>query len=304
MGTSRTWPRGAAAILLLAVGGCETTTSPTSGSGAAFDLELRSRLPATAAAAGPREELRKVSWEARKTAFIVCDMWDDHWCRGAARRVAEMAPRLNDLLREARRRGAFVIHAPSTTTAFYQDSPARERARRAPPAAVPAPLSTDVRWGTAWCWPDSKREAALPIDDSDMGCDCKDRCTVREAWKRQIASIQIVQDADAVTDDGQEVFNLLAERGITYVVLTGVHLNMCVLGRPFGIRQMVRLGKTVALVRDLTDTMYNSRQKPFVSHFEGTDRVVEHVEAYWCPTFTSDQILGGRSFRFREDPRP
>ena len=27
------------------------------------------------------------------------------------------------------------------------------------------------------------------------------------------------------------------------VILCGVHLNMCVLGRPFGIRQMVKLGK-------------------------------------------------------------
>jgi nicotinamidase-related amidase len=136
-----------------------------------------------------------------------------------------------------------------------------------------------------------------------MGCDCKEPCTIGDAWKRQIPSIDIDQDRDAVTDDGQEVFNLLAGRGITHVVLTGVHLNMCVLGRPFGIRQMVHLGKTVALVRDLTDTMYNSRRKPYVSHFEGTDRVVEHVETYWCPTFTSDQILGGRRFKFREDPR-
>ena len=32
---------------------------------------------------------------------------------------------------------------------------------------------------------------------------------------------------------------------------------MCVLGRPFGIRQMVHLGKNVALMRDMTDTMYN-----------------------------------------------
>lgn len=33
-----------------------------------------------------------------------------------------------------------------------------------------------------------------------------------------------------------------------------VHTNMCVLGRPFGLRQLSRLGKNVALVRDLTDT--------------------------------------------------
>lgn len=33
----------------------------------------------------------------------------------------------------------------------------------------------------------------------------------------------------------------------------GVHTNMCVLGRPFGIRAMVGLGRNVVLVRDLID---------------------------------------------------
>ena len=39
----------------------------------------------------------------------------------------------------------------------------------------------------------------------------------------------------------------------------GVHTNMCVLGRPFGLRQMAKNGKNVVLMRDMTDTMYNPR---------------------------------------------
>ena len=42
------------------------------------------------------------------------------------------------------------------------------------------------------------------------------------------------------------------------VVVTGVHTNTCVLGRPFAIRQMVRQGQSVVLVRDLTDTMLDA----------------------------------------------
>ena len=34
------------------------------------------------------------------------------------------------------------------------------------------------------------------------------------------------------------------------VILVGVHANMCVLGRPFGLRQMVRGGKQVVLEYD------------------------------------------------------
>jgi hypothetical protein len=136
-----------------------------------------------------------------------------------------------------------------------------------------------------------------------MGCDCREKCTIRSPWTRQIAAIEI--DAqDAVTDDGQETWNLLAERGITNVILCGVHLNMCVLGRPFAIRQMVRLGKNVALIRDMTDTMYNPDRPPGGTHFDGTDRVVEHVEKYWCPSFTSTDITGKPAFRFKDDSRP
>jgi len=83
-----------------------------------------------------------------------------------------------------------------------------------------------------------------------------------------------------------------------------VHTNMCVLGRPFAIRRLVAEEFSVALFRDMTDTMYNSRGKPFVDHFTGTDLVIEHIEKHLCPTVTSDQVLGGKPFRFSEDQRP
>ena len=75
-------------------------------------------------------------------------------------------------------------------------------------------------------------------------------------------------------------------------MLMGVHTNMCVLGRPFGLRNLARSGKNVVLVRDLTDTMYNSRMWPYVSHFEGTNRIVEHIEKYVAPTITLDRPDG------------
>jgi hypothetical protein len=161
------------------------------------------------------------------------------------------------------------------------------------------PLSTSNRWGTAWCWPDPKREPSLPIDDSDMGCDCKVKCEIREAWTRQTSTIEIAPQ-DAITDNGQETWNLLAERGIDNVILCGVHLNMCVLGRPFAIRQMVHVGKNVALLRDMTDTMYNPDKPPKVSHFAGTELVIEHVEKFWCPSFTSTALTGKPAFRFKD----
>lgn len=243
-----------------------------------------------------------VEWDPQKTALIICDMWDQHWCRGAAARVEELAGPMNKVIHEARQRGVFIIHAPSTTVDFYKDTPQRRRARQATFLKTSLPLATEERWGTAWCYPDSKREAALPIDDTDMGCDCAIKCEIVPPWTRQIKTIDI-DESDAITDNGQETFNLLAERGINNVLIMGVHLNMCVLGRPFAIRQLVTQGKNVMLIRDMTDTMYNSKMKPFVSHFAGTDLVVSHVEKYWCPTILSSDLVGGTPFQFKDDKR-
>jgi nicotinamidase-related amidase len=258
------------------------------------DLKGESPTPAIAE--------KKTSWDARKTAIIVIDMWDDHWCSAAARRVSEMAVPMNQLLKTARGKGVLIIHAPSSVTAFYKDTPQRKLATSAPLVPTPVPLSTVERWGTCWLYPDKAREPELPIDDSDMGCDCEKHCSIREAWTKENPLIEIA-DGDAITDNGQEAWNLLQARGIDNVILCGVHLNMCVLGRPVGIRQLVKLGKNVALMRDMTDTMYNHERRPYVNHFQGTDLVIEHVEKYWCPSFLSSDITGGSPFRFKEDTR-
>ena len=120
---------------------------------------------------------------------------------------------------------------------------------------------------------------------------------------RQIDVLEISPE-DAVTDSGVECWNLLEERGIDYVLMVGVHTNMCVLGRPFGIRNLVRAGKDVLLVRDLTDAMYNSRKAPHVPHVRGTGLVIEYIERLICPTTTSSALLGGPALRFEEDERP
>lgn len=245
---------------------------------------------------------KTADWDPRKTALIICDMWDDHWCKSAAARVTEMAGPLNEVVKTARARGVLIIHAPSTCVDFYKDTPQRKQAISAPFAKPSAPLVKGERWGTAWHWPDGKREGVLPIDDSDMGCDCAVKCEIRSPWKRQISAIEIAA-GDAITDNGQEAWNLLAQKKIDNVILCGVHLNMCVLGRPFAIRQMVKVGKNVALMRDMTDTMYNPERPPGVSHFAGTDLVVEHVEKYWCPSFTSTDLTGKPTFRFKSAPR-
>jgi type 1 glutamine amidotransferase len=111
-------------------------------------------------------------------------------------------------------------------------------------------------------------------------------------WTRENPAIEVAPQ-DAVSDKGDEIFNLLRQRGIEHVLLCGVHANMCILNRKFAIKQLTKWGYDVALARDLTDTMYNPKMAPFVPHKKGTDLVVEYIEKYWCPTVLSSAVLGG-----------
>ena len=296
--------------LLLSIG-CWATGLAAQDNRQSIPLVLRSRAVASDDGWVKISDQAEI-WQGDQTAVIVCDMWDSHHCLNAVRRVKELAPRIDAFLQAARARGAIVIHAPSSCMEFYRDHPARLRAQQVPRAAeMPSPIET-------WCnWKDAAEEGAeYPIDQSDGG---EDDDPIEHAawqtqlqsmgrnpgspWVRQIAAIQI-EDRDYITDDGVENWSILQQHGIRNVMLVGVHTNMCVLGRPFGLRQLSRNGKHTVLVRDLTDTMYNPAMRPFVSHFSGTDLIIEHIEQHVCPTITSDQLLGGVPHRFSQDRRP
>lgn len=276
---------------------CLLVLLASSACGETLPLHLRFRQEVAPMSGRYHAVTRIQEWQPRETAIVVCDMWDTHTCPNAALRVSQMAPRMNEVLKAARSRGVLIIHCPSNTMDFYKDHPGRKLAQQAPPVKSARPLEK-------WCYLDKEHEAPLPIDDTDGGCD-GERTWKRGdplPWTRQIATLEI-KDGDAITDSA-EAYYLMRQRGVRNLIVMGVHTNMCVLGRPFSIRQMVYQGLNVALMRDLTDTMYNPEKAPFVSHFTGTDLVVEHIEKHWCPTLTSGDFLDGREFRFPGDTRP
>lgn len=291
-------------LIGLAVSGCQEgkgdhqSAMDTSDS-KTLTLNLRSQTETENKSEGWKMVQRKESWNPRETAIIITDMWDKHWCENASERVAELAPAMNEVIAEARRLGVMIIHAPSGTMDTYKGTPQRERAADA--GYHDAPTGFDLQ---QWCYLDPKQEDQLPIDDSDGGCDgpCAngEPCVEGSVWSSQIDAIEIKEN-DFITDSGQEVYNIFMEHDIENLIIMGVHLNMCVLGRSFGIRQMTNIGKNVVLMRDMTDTMYNPEMSPYVSHFQGTERVIEHVEKYWAPTILSSDITGKQAFKFRDE---
>ena len=215
-------------------------------------------------------------WPTNESALLLCDVWDSHWCRGAVERLDAMVGRMNTVVHACRDRGVQIIHAPSGTMAFYADTPARQRMIDAPVVEPPPDLEHE--------------DPPSPVDASDGGSDTGETDS-HQAWSRQHPVFEIDQDRDGISDDGREVYNLFRQKGINHLLIMGVHTNMCVVGRSFAIKQMVRWGVNVALIRDLTDAMYNPAKPPYVSHEEGTRLVIEYIEKFWCPTVESKELI-------------
>lgn len=254
---------------------------PAGGRTMDLSLNLRRQIEEPAGSGKWRDVVEHARIPAVQTAIVICDMWDHHWCAGAERRCGEIAKRMVPVIEAARAKGVFIVHAPSDCMDFYRDAPQRNRMREFQSAAPPVDRKVD--------------EPPLPIDDSDGGCDDVPQCKQGPPWPwtRENATLKVAPE-DGITDRGQEVYNALRARGIRRVLIMGVHTNMCVLGRSFAIRQMVRWGVDCALVRDLTDTMYNPRMRPQVSHEQGTELVIRHIERYLCPTVASRDLIGQR----------
>ncbi len=292
--------------------GIATASAQDSPQNAEWQFQLRYRTETSPSSGRFHTLLREETWQPTKTAIIVCDVWDTHHSINAVRRVEEIAPRIDAVLKHARAQGATIIHAPSDCMDSYTEHPARHRAMN---VSVALQLPTGIKeWRSRI---DSEKSAVYPIDQSDGGSDddpAENAVWAKQMesqgrnpgtpWKAQSPLIAIESDLDFISDKGDEVWSILQSRSIENVILVGVHTNMCVLGRPFGLRNVVAAGKRVALLRDLTDTMYNPQRWPFVNHHTGTDRIIEYIEKYVCPTLTSDQFIGGKPLRFESDDRP
>ena len=66
-------------------------------------MEARKQIEKTPDSGTFQTVYKDLRWSPSQTAIVICDMWNEHWCRGATRRVAEMAPRMNEVVRAARK---------------------------------------------------------------------------------------------------------------------------------------------------------------------------------------------------------
>jgi nicotinamidase-related amidase len=196
--------------------------SPSAGVSSDMRLILHKRVQAHRGRPSWSEVNFEQTFALSNSAIVVADMRDKHWCRGATERVGRIALRMEPLLERARTSGILIIHAPSKTMSFYAGSEGRMLAQSAP--HVDPPIAAPLR------------NPPLPLDDSNGRCDTPGD-TEHRVWNRETPLLTI-ESGDVITGSGTEIYNVLRQLGIDTVFYMGVHANMCILNRSFGIRQM------------------------------------------------------------------
>ncbi|GIS61547.1 MAG: hypothetical protein CM1200mP2_37720 [Planctomycetaceae bacterium] len=183
-------------------------------------------------------------------------MWADHPCHQAAIRVDAMAPRMNRVVSAARDWESPSFTRPaaeSSSTKRPRFASAFSPHHRQPPVPI-----------ASWCKLDPKAKRLCPS--------MTPTAAVTIPWSAQArfrpSPARGHQDHRFRRHQRQRPggLQLFSSTEDPKSRADGVHTNMCVLGRSFGIRQMVRLGFNVVLARDLTDAMYDPRDRPYVSH--------------------------------------
>jgi hypothetical protein len=219
------------------------------------------------------------AWQERipvcRVALLICDMWDKHYCAAARSRIDLLAPRIDRFSGYLRMSGASIIHAPSGVVGTYDGHPARSHA-----AQLPIPAARQIELPPL---------PPLPIDDSDGGCPDSPRCEPVRNRTAQHSGLTISAD-DFICDTQAEVLGILGARDVARVLVCGVHLNMCVLNRPFGLRALEVLDGRPVLVRDLVDVMYNPGSPPYVSHEVANEMVRRFIEEHVCPSVSSQSV--------------
>jgi hypothetical protein len=92
-------------------------------------------------------------------------------------------------------------------------------------------------------------------------------------------------------DTQAEVYAICRKYGLTHLVYMGFHTQVCLLGKPMGLRAMKEAGLKCVLARDLTDAHPGYDPSRGFTPDLNTEQVVEHFERYLSPTIDFEEEL-------------
>lgn len=203
-----------------------------------------------------------------KTGVVVIDPWNFHWCMTACQRVDAMVPRWNRVLGCARQLGMQVIWCPTDVASQYVGTLPRERALAVPYLDAPKVRDLTCRFtagvGPCMCGP------GLP-------------CVVNYGWDGIHPGL-IIADEDLIASGLQEIYSACKQKGLTHLIYTGLHTNMCLFGKPPALRNMYAAGFECYVARDLNDAFTHYNPQTGFTPDSGTAQIDDDLERAGIPT--------------------
>lgn len=229
---------------------------------AEIELTLQSRDPATGNIVLAGEKV-----DPKRVGVVAVDVWNFHWCKTATMRVDAIVPRMNKALEAARSLGMTVMLCPSDVVDNYVGYPQREKVFALPKLPVPTVMNV----------------TCPPVPDAG-GCACgRERCAVNYGWDGMHPDLRIGED-DLMPDTQAEVYAICKTRNLTHLIYVGFHTQVCLLGKPMGLRAMKSAGLRCVLARDMTDAHPGYDPARDFTPDLNTEQVVEHFEKHLAPT--------------------
>jgi len=240
----------------------------TAARSAEIELALQTRDQAGA------KQVEPARIDSQRIGVVVVDMWNYHWCKTATMRVGELVPRMNHVLDACRELGMTVMLCPSDVVDNYVGWPQREIIFAMPKHQLPMLKAIEC-----------------PEPPNAGGCACgRERCVVNYGWDGMHPDLRIA-DADLMPDTLEDVYSICRERKLTHLIYMGVHTQVCLLGKPMGLRNLKAAGLNCILARDLTDAHPGYDLATGLTPDSHTAEVVAHFEKYLAPTVNMKEEL-------------
>ena len=234
-----------------------------------LELTLQTRDPATGQIIHTSEKV-----DPKHVGVIAVDVWNFHWCKTATMRVDAIVPRMNKALEAARALGMTVMLCPSDVVDNYVGYPQREVVLALPKVAVPTVMEV----------------TCPPVPDAG-GCACgRERCAVNYGWDGMHPALNLGAN-DLMPDTQAEVYAICQKFGLTHLIYVGFHTQVCLLGKPMGLKAMKAAGLRCVLARDMTDAHPGYDPARQFTPDLNTEQVVEHFEKHLAPTISFQEEL-------------
>ena len=177
-----------------------------------------------------------------ETALVLVDLWNVHFIESWIERAKQVTVDcVVPVIDAARKTGVTIVHAPSPSVAAQY--PQLERHN------PPQPSTPNT-------WPPSEFRSRSGDYNIYRGPRSQPP-GIGIHWNKLASQLSMSAAIDIKEDEfviatGQQLHELMEERGILHLLYAGFATNWCVLGRDYGIRSMSRYGYNIILLRDAT----------------------------------------------------